>query len=294
MTDRRSSLRIRAAIFIITLALALAISASPRLDPAAKEAVTFAIIGDSGTGEAAQFDVARQMKATREKARFDFVLMLGDNIYPNGEAARFKPCFEEPYKDLLKDGVKFYAALGNHDLERGTDAALHYDHFNMDGHRYYHFTKGDDLLEFFALDSSVMTSEQLAWFEDKLKASKAKWKVAFFHHPLYSSARKHGSDDRLRQMLEPLFMRYKVDVAFAGHDHVYERVKPQHGIYYFTEGASGKLRAGNIDRRSSIFEAGNDEIHSFLLVQVEPSQMKVEAIGADGKVLDSTVISKAK
>lgn len=286
------ALRVRTAILFFILTLT--VSASQPFKPFAKEAVTFALIGDSGTGEAAQFDVARQMKATREKTPFDFVLMLGDNIYPNGEASRFKPCFEEPYKDLLKDGVKFYAALGNHDLERGTDAALHYDHFHMDGHRYYHFTKENDLIEFFALDSSVMTSEQLAWFEDKLKASKAKWKVAFFHHPLYSSARKHGSDDRLRQMLEPLFMRYKVDVAFAGHDHVYERIKPQHGIYYFTEGASGKLRPGNIDRRSAIFEAGNDEANSFLLVQVDSSQMKIEAVGADGKVLDSTVISKAK
>ena len=59
------------------------------------------------------------MKAYREKVHFDFVLMLGDNIYPHGEAALFKPRFEEPYKDLLKDGVKFYASLGNHDLELG-------------------------------------------------------------------------------------------------------------------------------------------------------------------------------
>lgn len=284
--------RIRTAILLCLLALTA--SASPPFNPAAKATVTFAIIGDSGTGEAAQFAVARQMQAIHKKSPFDFVLMLGDNIYPNGESLRFKPCFEAPYKDLLKDGVKFYAALGNHDLERGTDAALHYDPFHMDGHRYYHFTRGDDLIEFFALDSSVMTSAQLAWLEDKLQASKAQWKVAFFHHPLYSSARKHGSDDRLRQLLEPLFMRYKLDVVFAGHDHVYERIKPQHGIYYFTEGASGKLRAGNINRRSAIFEAGNDEENSFLLVQLEPSQMKVEAIGVDGNVLDSTVIGKTK
>ena len=292
MTHARSSFRVRAALLIF--ALAFAVSASPRVDDPPKEPVTFAIIGDSGTGEAAQFDVARQMKTTREKSHFDFVLMLGDNIYPNGEAARFKPCFEEPYKDLLKDGVKFYAALGNHDLERGTNAALHYDHVHMDGHRYYSFKKSDGLIEFFALDSSVMTDKQLAWLEDALKSSKARWKVAFFHHPLYSSARKHGSDDGLRRVLEPLFVRYKVDAVFAGHDHVYERVKPQNGVRYFTEGASGKLRPGNIDRRSTIYEAGNDEIHSFLLVQVMPSQMRVEAIGADGKVLDSTAISKSE
>ena len=190
--------------------------------------------------------------------------------------------------------MKFYASLGNHDLERGTDAALHYDKFNMDGHRYYSFTKAHGLIEFFALDSSAMTARQLAWLEGALKESKARWKVAFFHHPLYCSARKHGSDVELRGQLEPLFVRYKVDAVFAGHDHVYERMKPQKGIYYFTEGASGQLRKGNINRRSGLFEAGNDTINSFLLVQVDASQVKVEAVGADGAVLDQVVINKSK
>src|SRR5262249_4882832 len=123
--------------------------------------------------------------------------------------------------------------------------------------------------------------------------SKARWKVAFFHHPLYCSARKHGSDLSVRAKLEPLFIRYKMDAVFSGHDHVYERMKPQHGVYYFTEGASGQLRKGDINRKSDIFEAGNDAVNSFIVVQVNQGQMKVEAIGADGAVLDRTVIDKS-
>ena len=118
--------------------------------------------------------------------------------------------------------------------------------------------------------------------------------MAFFHHPLYCSARKHGSDLRLRAQLEPLFIRYKVDAVFSGHDHIYERMKPQQGIYYFTEGASGQLRKGNINRGSALFEAGNDTVNSFLVVQVDPAQIKVEAVGSNGAVLDQVVINKGK
>ncbi|HKQ06212.1 MAG TPA: metallophosphoesterase [Blastocatellia bacterium] len=288
------SLRGRLTAIAFLLALAFACPATAPVASQSKEALAFAVIGDSGTGQAPQYEVARQMKAYREKVRFDFVLMLGDNIYPHGEAALFKPRFEDPYKDLLKEGVRFYASLGNHDLERGTEAALHYDKFSMEGHRYYMFSKAQGLIDFFALDSSVMTIEQRTWLEAALKASKARWKVAFFHHPIYCSARKHGSDLNLRKHLEPLFVRYKVDAAFAGHDHVYERMKPQKGIYYFTEGASGQLRKGNIDRRSEVFEAGNDTVNSFLVVQVDASKMKVEAVGSNGAILDQVVINKGR
>ncbi|HEX2460771.1 MAG TPA: hypothetical protein VHJ58_11545 [Vicinamibacterales bacterium] len=45
-----------------------------------------------------------------------------------------------------------------------------------------------------------------------------------------------------------LFLKYNVSVVLTGHDHFYERVKPQKGIAYFVVGSGGQLRAGNIDR----------------------------------------------
>ncbi len=301
MTISRLSLILKALFLPAFLALLVAAEATPTHITTAKDPLAFAVIGDTGTGEEPQFQVARQMKTYRDKVHFDFVLMLGDNIYPDGKSTLIKARFEDPYKDLLDDGIKFYAVLGNHDERKGAAAEISYDKFHMDNRRYYSFTKGEGLIdkltgggliEFFALDSTEMDQKQLSWLEDALKSSKARWKVAFFHHPIYSSGRKHGSDLRLRALVEPLFIKYKVDAVFAGHDHVYERVKPQNGVHYFTEGASGQLRKGNLNRRSGLFEAGNDEVNSFLIVQVEDKSMNVEAIGPDGKILDNSTINK--
>jgi len=297
MTDVRSKIiRFKVGLFSILLLLAVTGAAGPEKKP-----LTFAVIGDTGTGRPVQFEVARQMKAYHDKVGFEFVLMAGDNIYPNGEPALLKPRFEEPYQELLRAGVKFYAVLGNHDVVKGLEAQTKYEKFNMDGHRYYKFKKGvglfdflkgEGLIEFFALDTTEMNAAQLAWLGESLTGSKARWKVAFMHKPLYSSAAKHGSTKSLRPLLEPLLVRYKVDVVFAGHDHVYERIKPQQGIYHFVTGTGGSLRRGNINRKSRLFAAGNDETNSFLIVEVGESQMKVECIGANGAVLDSVTIEK--
>ncbi|MCI0660477.1 MAG: metallophosphoesterase [Acidobacteria bacterium] len=255
---------------------------------------SFAVIGDTGTGDEAQLAVARQMVSRREKLPFEFVLMLGDNIYETGNPKYIKPRFEEPYKDLLAAGVKFYAVLGNHDIINGTAFQTNYANFNMGGKRYYNFTKGgvgdSSLLEFFALDSNLMNEEQLSWLEEKLKASKAQWKVAFCHHSIYSSSKMHRPYLKLRNLLEPLYLKYGVKVVFAGHGHAYERVKPQKGVHYFTEGASGEIKRKSLDRGNTLFAAGEDMINSFLTVEVSGNEMKVEAIGADGRLIDSTTI----
>lgn len=259
-----------------------------QIDP--PKPLSFAVIGDSGTGKAGQFAIARQMERYREQYGYNAVLMLGDNIYPNGSAGNFKKKFEIPYADLLKDGVRFFASLGNHDVRRGLEAQLHYENFNMSGRRYYTFTLGKELIEFFALDSTLMNQAQLDWLEEKLKTSTAQWKVAFFHHPLYSSAKRHGSEMEIRKVLEPLFVRYQVNAVFSGHDHVYERIKPQQGIQYFVQGASGQLRKNGMRKKSEITALSNDVTHSFLIAQVGSTEMQVQAIGEDGAVIDRVTI----
>ena len=63
-------------------------------------------------------------------------------------------------------------------------------------------------------------------------------------------------------------MKYGVNVVFPGHDHVYERIKPQQGIYYFVEGSSGKLRPGDL-RKTALTEVGNDRDQSFMIVEID-------------------------
>ncbi|MCI0421413.1 MAG: metallophosphoesterase [Acidobacteria bacterium] len=252
--------------------------------PNKKDSLHFAVIGDSGTGGSAQYEVAREMVAYRARFPFDLILMLGDNLY-GGESPRdYQSKFEAPYKDLLAVGVKFYAALGNHDDPK----QRFYKPFNMNGQRYYSF-KAHDRVRFFALDSNYLDREQLAWLERELKASDSRWKICFFHHPLYSSGRQHGPDADLRAFLEPLFLKYGVKVVLTGHEHFYERIKPQKGIYYFISGGSAKLRRGNI-ARTDLTAKGFDQDFHFMLIEIEADLLHFQTISRTGTTIDSGVV----
>jgi predicted MPP superfamily phosphohydrolase len=255
--------------------------------PGKSGSVRFAAIGDMGTGQLAQYEVAERMLQLHQKFPFTFVMMLGDNIYGGKSPVDFQKKFEIPYKPLLDAGVQFYAALGNHD---DTNERF-YKFFNMNGQQYYSFKKGN--VHFFALDSNYLDPKQLAWLEKELaNAGSTDWKICYFHHPLYSSGSFHGSSTELRMVLEPLFLKYGVQVVFAGHDHVYERVKPQKGIYYFTEGASGELRSGDL-KKTELTATGYDKDRSFLSVEISGDELYFQAVSRTGVTVDSGTIRRA-
>ncbi len=257
--------------------------------PNKPDSVHFAVIGDSGTGERGQYEVADRMVQYLEKFPYDMVLMLGDNIYGSKKPQDYERKFELPYKRLLDRGVKFYASLGNHDEVNST----HYQFFNMNGERFYTFKapKGD--VRFFALDSNYMDTAQLAWLERELRNSKANWKICFFHHPLYSSGGRHGSDKELRVVLEPIFLKYGVNVVLTGHDHFYERIKPQKGIYYFVCGAAGRLAAGDIGR-TGLTAKGFDRDNHFVLMEIAGDDLYFQTIARSGQTVDSGVLHRQK
>ena len=146
-------------------------------------------------------------------------------------------------------------------------------------------------VDFFALDSNYMDRSQLEWLERELQASSATWKIAFFHHPLYSSAGRHGSEKDLRRVLEPLLIRYGVQVVFSGHDHVYERIRPQHGITYFVCGSSGQLRSGNLEKGSGLTAAGFDQDRAFMLIDVADEALQFQTISRTSAIVDSGEIT---
>ena len=272
----------------VLLSLILFLSTATAQDlflPNKKDSLHFAVIGDSGTGDRNEYEIARQMVAFRAKFPFAMVLMLGDNLYGGESPQDFKAKFEEPYKDLLAAGVKFYAALGNHDDPK----QRFYKPFNMNGQRYYTF-KANDRVRFFVLDSNYMDPEQLNWLARELKGSDSPWKICFFHHPLYSSGKQHGSDVDLRRFLEPLFLEYGVKVVLAGHEHFYERLKPQKGIYYFISGGSAKLRRDNI-ARTNLTAKGFDQDNHFMLMEIDGDTLHYQTISRPGATIDTGIVS---
>ena len=252
--------------------------------PNKDDSVRFLAVGDTGTGTQKQHELAALMARYRQVFPFEFALMMGDNMYGSEKAADFKAKFENVYKPLLDQKVKFYATLGNHDESN----QRFYELFNMNGEEYYQFKKGN--VSFYSLNSNYMDKKQIKWFEDKLAADTSDWKIVYFHHPPYSSGGKHGSDTKLREVVEPIFVKYGVNVVLAGHEHFYERVRPQKGIYYFISGAGGKLREGDVKRGSGLTEKAYDKDMSFMLVEVNKDQMHFQVISRTGETVDSGVI----
>src|SRR5262245_61574713 len=202
--------------------------------PDVRGGTIFAVLGDSGSGDKAQEAVADAMaNYFTYGRRLPFVLMLGDHASHDDYDGEFL----QPYKPLLDRGVKFYAAIGNHDR----DLQIHFKPFNMNDKDRYSFDEGN--ARFVALNTNHPGDpEQIKWLDGVFANAGDKWRICFFHHPLYSSG-QHASESRdvIRPALEPALVRNHVDAVFSGHDHLYERVRPQQGgIRYFVSGGGGR------------------------------------------------------
>ena len=244
-----------------------------------------AVIGDNGSGDRAQYDVGERMVQSRRTFAFDLVLMMGDNFYGSQRPSDLVKKFELPYKGLLDAGIRFQAALGNHD-ELST---VNYPPLNMGGQRYYTFARG--VVRFFFLDTNSLDPKQVEWLEGALRGSAEPWRITVFHHPIYGNAGRHGGAPDLRLRLEPLLLKYGVTVVFSGHDHVYERLKPQNGITYFVCGSGGKLRKGDLVP-SETTAAGFDQDQAFTLVEIDGDELFFQTISRSGATVDAGVIRR--
>lgn len=257
---------------------------SPLPMPDTRGATTFGVMGDSGSGDVAQSQVAQAMLTYFETARrFPFVLMLGDNLYHDD----YEDEFLVPYKPLLDRGVKFYAALGNHDR----DLEQHFKPFNMGDKDHYSFD--EDNIRFVALNSNRPNDQaQLKWLDEAFADAGDKWRIAFFHHPLYSSG-QHSAEGRdvIRPAFEEALVRNRVNVTFTGHEHLYERIKPQKGIVHFVSGGGGRYL---YRFRPSEFDAVGVSEHHFMIVQVSGDTMLFEAISHGQKLIDCGAVYRTQ
>ena len=275
----------RWAVALAAVALVSSASAVDLALPNQTSSVKFAVLGDFGTGDRSEYDVAAQMAAFRRRFPFDFVITTGDNIIGRQDSPPdFAEKFGQPFQPLLQVGVRFYATLGNHD--RASNRS--YPPWNMNGRRYYTFAVQN--VRFFALDSNRPDRAELAWIDEALSGFDDDWKICYFHHPLYSDGAKHGPDLELRVLLEPILVRHGVDVVFSGHDHVYERLTPQEGITYFVTGPGGQdVRTL---RPSAATAASFDREQTFTAIEVNSTELFFQTVSRSGATVDAGVIHK--
>jgi 3',5'-cyclic AMP phosphodiesterase CpdA len=258
------------------------------------DTITFAVLGDNGSGGRNQMDIARQMARTYQDTPYGLVLLAGDISYYGSIDDRWQDVFVEPYTPLIDAGVEWELAIGNHEIteKKSDDAATEIDaqlrRFGKPG-TYYSVLHGP--MELFVVDSATPLvtgeggEEQIAWLEDALAASSARWKVAMLHHPAYSSG-KHGSSLVIRDALQPLFAEHGVDVVFTGHDHHYERTTPQDGVVWIVTGAGSKRTA--VD--GAEFTAHAESTLQFMTGTIRGDEMDLRAITTDGTVIDQVTL----
>jgi len=280
----------RLAAIWTTIALQAAATPIALTLPNKSDSLRFAVFGDFGDASQREFDTVAQVVKSHAVFPFDMVALTGDNLYGDERPQDFAKKFEEPFKPLIDGGVKFYGSLGNHDARE----QRFYDLFNMKGKLYYSYNASRQNVRFFALETGYMDPDEIAWLTNELKSSREDWKIAYFHHPLYSSGKTHGSDLDLRQVLEPLFIQCNVSVVFQGHDHVYERLKPQSGIAYWVIGSGGRFRGGDLDKSSRITARGYDTDNAFLLAEINGDTMYFNAVSRTGGLVDSGVVERRR
>lgn len=265
----------------------------------------FMIIGDMGTGQDGQREVATAMALRAKKDGLDFMLGLGDNFYESGVASVDDPQWKTKFEDIYADDilqVSYYATLGNHDHKGNAHAQVEYSHhssrWRMPARHYTFDYKLDDgtVMAFFALDTQPIhkgrgeAEDQIKWLDKQLGKSKARWKIVFGHHPLYSHSIREP-DELMIAMLEPVFTKHKVDLYLAGHDHTLEMLKPIKGVNYIISGAAaGRDRPYAVNWTDESYYAAT--LGGFVFIRASAAELLVEFVRLDGKTQYAQTISK--
>ena len=239
-------------------------------------------VGD--IGDAGKRIDATGLAAARiaEREPVDALLLLGDNVYPDGRPERLQGTVIEPFAAVLGRGTDLLAILGNHDVVAG-----HGDDqmtaLGMEG-RWWSRTYGEVLV--IGLDSNDIDAPgQLEFLDETLAASDATWRIVAVHHPPYSAGYQGSSLD-IRDVLAPVLARHDVQLVLSGHDHDYQRSVPIDGTTYVVSGGgSGTRRTGE-----DPFTAVSWSWHHLVDIAVTGDRLTLRAVGQDGTVFDEVVL----
>ncbi len=241
-----------------------------------------AVAGDVGDSGSRLDATAAAIAEIGSRSPYNALLLLGDNVYPNGDPARLPATIFEPFAATLSGGAELLAILGNHDVRDGNGprqmAAL-----GMEG-PYWAREYGEVLIV--GIDSNdIGDTDQLAFLTETLESSEATWKIVALHHPPYSAGYQGSSID-VRDVVAPIFERAGVRLVLSGHDHDYQRSIPISGVTYVVSGAAaGSRRTGTED-----FTAVSWSWHHFVDIVVTEERLVLRAVNQDGRVADELVL----
>ena len=261
---------------------------------AADQLVRVVGMGDFGSGTQGQRDVAAAIVRMARDKPFDFGLTFGDNFYPSGmkspEDTRWRDWWENLYGPL---GIPFFPTFGNHEWY-SDDGAVSEILYHSPSWRfpspYYTFTAG--AVQFFAIDTSIMSEEEILWLDRAISSSTARWKVVYGHHPIFAPERNTKSGVYMKYTQARLWpvLKGRVDAYLCGHQHAMAHMDPKDGVHFFMSGGGG-AELSKVAKKDpgAIFAESN---FGFLTLEATAASMTIAIFDTDGKAYDSEVITK--
>lgn len=247
----------------------------------ASKSVRFLAMGDSGGGGSDQKALLAQMFTVP----YDLIIHTGDIAYDSGTIAEFEDNVFAVYNRLFRH-LPFFPVSGNHEYETD-DARPYRDVFALPSNeRWFSYDWGN--VHFAAIDTEQDYAAQAKWLDEDLAKSSQPWKIVYMHRPPYASSER-GSDLEARDVFAPIFEKHGVKLVLTGHEHHYERTKPQRGIHYIVTGGGGQ---GTRSVTPSSFTAFAQEVIHFVYVDVGPDELTLYAIDGTGAQFDSLTISR--
>ena len=145
---------------------------------------------------------------------------------------------------------------------------------------------------------------QKPWLEADLAASKAKWKIVFFHKPPYTIYPRRNNDD-VKAAFCPIMEKYGVDLVFNAHDHGIARTypikgdalmkKPSEGVIYYISGQTGGKTYKAVKKMDyHTFFFNPVEQPNYFVVDVTEKKITIKTVMQDGTVIDVFFIDKQK
>ena len=273
-------------------------------------ALQFAVVGDWGRGGLYYGkDVAEQLAKAVTGIGADFIVSTGDNIYPRGVASVNDPLWNLAFENVFWQYPlwrNWYVVLGNHDYGGNPQAQVDYSkvsiRWNMPSF-YYSFKKKIDATHsalFVFLDTNPFnpsyyndedygpkirqqdTTAQKQWLEKVLSDADTTiiWKFAFGHHPLYTAGNRAMDIPPVRNSLEAIFEKYKVDVYISGHEHHLQSYHPQNKYtHHFISGAGSEANETLKPRGPVDFFAA---IQGFMTFSVTANEVMMQAVNRNG------------
>ena len=250
--------------------------------PASSDTFAFVAFGDTRSDSAAHQSVIDGILT----CDFAFATHVGDFINDGYSMSDWRTFFN--VEDTLLGDHHFLPAIGNHEAPFWPYDTLF---ILPDSEDYYSLNYGNAHVVILNTEIDLYGVQRDWLINDLILASNDStidWIFASFHRPPYSSG-NHGSQMDVRNAWCSIFEQYNVDIAFAGHDHDYERTISINDVVYIVTGGGGApLR--HVD--SSWFTAYSESTYQFCLINVIDRKLELRAIKPDGTVFDSLFISK--